>query len=169
MSTPLSEVRAKKDQFFRAHPRSPLTEEQKAEFQGLNYFPENEALRLNLELELIEGLEPIQVQTSTGETRTYGRYGKIHFTVDGEPVTLTVYATDHGLFLPFVDSLANSETYGAGRYLDPQEMSGGRILVDFNLAYNPYCAYNEKWSCPLTPFENRLKVAIRAGEKNFKA
>ncbi|MFN2197412.1 MAG: DUF1684 domain-containing protein, partial [Anaerolineales bacterium] len=64
-----------------------------------------------------------------------------------------------------VDALAGQETYGAGRYLEPEELEDGRFLIDFNLAYNPYCAYNENWSCPLTPFENRLKVPVRAGEK----
>lgn len=64
-----------------------------------------------------------------------------------------------------MDSLAGTETYPAGRYLEPEELPDGKLLVDFNLAYNPYCAYNEQWSCPLTPFENRLKVSIRAGER----
>lgn len=78
---------------------------------------------------------------------------------------LTLFASDHGFFLPFVDSLRGEETYGAGRYLEPEEGPDGRFHIDFNLAYNPYCAYNENWSCPLTPFENRLNVPIRAGEK----
>jgi uncharacterized protein (DUF1684 family) len=67
-----------------------------------------------------------------------------------------------------VDSLANTETYGAGRYLEPERLENGKYLVDFNLAYNPYCAYNDRYSCPLTPFENQIKVPIRAGEKTFK-
>ncbi len=69
--------------------------------------------------------------------------------------------------MPFVDSLANKETYGAGRYLEPEPTGQGKFRVDFNVAYNPYCAYNDRWSCPLTPFENRLKVPIRAGEGIF--
>ena len=80
---------------------------------------------------------------------------------------LTVYANPQGFFLPFVDALAGTETYGAGRYLDPEPLGGGRVLLDFNRAYNPYCAYNEQWSCPITPRENRLAVPIRAGEKLF--
>ena len=78
-----------------------------------------------------------------------------------------LYGGDGSFFLPFVDSLAGKETYPAGRYLEPEQLDGSRFLVDFNLAYNPYCAYNEMWSCPLTPFENRVKVPVRAGEKNF--
>ncbi|NJO82052.1 MAG: DUF1684 domain-containing protein [Blastochloris sp.] len=72
-----------------------------------------------------------------------------------------------GLLLPFADALAGSETYGAGRYLEPELLDDGRVLIDFNRAYNPYCAYNDGWSCPLTPAENRLSVAIRAGERIF--
>ncbi len=73
-----------------------------------------------------------------------------------------------GYFLPFADSTSGEETYGAGRYLEIETLPDGTSLVDFNYAYNPYCAYNEKWSCPLTPSENRLKVPIESGEKNFK-
>ena len=87
--------------------------------------------------------------------------------MDVQHAELTIYQSEHGYFLPFVDSLAGKETYPAGRYLDPEALPGNRFLVDFNLAYNPYCAYNEMWSCPITPAENRLKVPIRAGEKLF--
>jgi uncharacterized protein (DUF1684 family) len=76
-----------------------------------------------------------------------------------------LYKDPHGYFLPFADSMAGKETYGAGRYLEPLALMGGKVLVDFNYAYNPYCAYNDLYSCPLTPWENRLKVPIRAGEK----
>ncbi len=72
-----------------------------------------------------------------------------------------------GYFLPFVDALAGKETYGAGRYLEPEPLGKGLFLVDFNLAYNPYCAYNDMWSCPISPAENHLKIPIRAGEKLF--
>jgi len=78
---------------------------------------------------------------------------------------LTIFTNQNGYFLPFVDALAGKETYPAGRYVEPEPLANSKFLIDFNLAYNPYCAYNENWSCPLTPFENRLKVAIAAGEK----
>jgi len=109
------------------------------------------------------------MQTTTGDIQRFIRHGKFRFTVDGQPAELTIYASEHGFFLPFVDSLANKETYGAGRYLDPHPLPGGKLLIDFNFAYNPFCAYNDLYSCPLTPFENRLKVPIRAGEKIFHA
>jgi hypothetical protein len=167
--TSLDQFRAEKDDFFASHPQSPLTTAQKKEFHGLNYFPENSALRLDVDVELIPGRDVIQVQTTTGDIREYIRYGRFTFNVDGQEVSLTIYEADYGFFLPFVDSLAGTETYPAGRYLEPEALSPTRFHVDFNLAYNPYCAYNEAWSCPLTPFENRLKAPIRAGEKLFHA
>ena len=165
--TELDEFRAAKDEFFARHPQSPLMPEQKASFKGLVYFPENPALRLELRPEEFPGKTEIKVQTNTGEVQHYQRVARLHFTVDGQAAELTLFTGENGLFLPFVDSLAGKETYPAGRYLEPEALGGGRFLIDFNLAYNPYCAYNERWSCPLTPFENRLKVPIRAGEKLF--
>lgn len=161
----LSEMRGEKDSFFASHPQSPLTREQKKIFKGLNYYEENPGLRIEAEAVPFEQLEEIEMQTSTGDIQIYRRFGKIHFEVDGQPAELTIFAGEHGYFLPFVDSMAGIETYPAGRYLEPEPLPGKKFLVDFNLAYNPYCAYNDQWSCPLTPFENRLKVAIRAGEK----
>lgn len=163
----LIEYRAEKDEFFRRHPQSPLTPQQKHGFSGLQYFPENEALRLEVVVEPLEDQPTMQMQTSTGGVQTYIRYGKFRFQVDGEQAELTIYKNENGYFLPFVDSLAGKETYPAGRYLEPEALSGNRFFVDFNLAYNPYCAYNEMWSCPITPADNRLKVPIRAGEKLF--
>lgn len=165
----LAKIRAEKNQFIASHPHSPLTAEQKRDFDGLKYFSENENLCLEVEIQEFAQEESIEIQTSTGDMRTYYRFGHFTFNVAGQEASLTIYDTDFGLFLPFVDSLANSETYGAGRYLEPEPLESGKYLVDFNLAYNPYCAYNEQFSCPLTPFENRLQVPIRAGEKIFEA
>jgi uncharacterized protein (DUF1684 family) len=165
--TELTQFRIAKNDFFANHPQSPLTPTQKRKFHGLEYYPENPALRLEVEIEDHPDKEPIQIQTSTGELQIYKRVGIIQFQVDGSPAELTIFENEHGLFLPFADSMAGVETYGAGRYLEPIEMPNGKYLVDFNLAYNPYCAYNDTWSCPLTPWENRLKVPIQAGEKIF--
>jgi uncharacterized protein (DUF1684 family) len=163
----LTEMRKEKDAFFGRHPQSPLTPDQRLSFTGLQYFPENEALRLEVKVEPLKDQEPLQMQTTTGGVQTYVRHGRFKFEVDGEEAELTIYRNENGYFLPFVDSLAGEETYPAGRYLEPEALPGGRFFVDFNLAYNPYCAYNEMWSCPITPAENRLKVPIRAGEKLF--
>lgn len=165
--TSLREFRKMKDEFFAQDHQSPLSKEQKKEFKGLNYFPPNSALDLEVELDEFPDKQEIEMQTTTGDIQHYTRFGRFSFTVDGNPVGLTLYHSDTGWFLPFVDSLAGKETYGAGRYLEPEELHEGRFHVDFNLAYNPYCSYNDCWSCPLTPFENRLKVPIRAGEKIF--
>lgn len=167
--TELEEFRKEKDEFFAHHPQSPLTREQRKAFNGLNYFPEDESLRLEVQVEEFSQKDPIQMQTTTGDVQEYVRYGRFHFEVDGQPAELTLYQSQHGFFLPFVDSLAGSETYPAGRYLDPDPLPGNRFLVDFNLAYNPYCAYNEDWICPVPPAENHLGIAIRAGEMNFHA
>ena len=165
--TTLGDFRKAKDAFYATDPQSPLTPDQKREFKGLKYFPENLALRLELEVEEFPEKNTIQMQTSTGDVQSHTRFGVIRFSVDGQEVELTIYSDPHGYFLPFADALAGSETYGAGRYLEPEPAGKGRLLVDFNYAYNPYCAYNDLFSCPLTPWENRLKVPIRAGEKVF--
>lgn len=161
----LAEFRRQKDEFFRTHPQSPLTRAQKQRFTGLSYFPENPALRLETALEPVEQYEEVEMQTTSGDVQVYRRHGRVTFQVEGQAVTLTVYASENGYFLPFVDGLRGQETYPAGRYLEPEALPDGRFHIDFNLAYNPYCAYNPHWSCPLTPFENRAKAPIRAGEK----
>jgi uncharacterized protein (DUF1684 family) len=163
----LEEFRAGKDEYFGESPRSPLTPEQRKVFKGLNYFPENTDLELEVKVDEFTIKDQIAMQTSTGDVQMYERFGRFSFLVEGREAELTIYRNEGGFFLPFVDSLAGTETYPAGRYLEPEPLPGGYFLVDFNLAYNPYCAYNEKWSCPITPAENRLKLAIAAGEKLF--
>lgn len=163
----LINFREEKDKFFASHSQSPLTNQQKNSFDGLAYFDENPELRLNVQVEEFQEKAVIEVQTSTGDVQTYTRYGRFEFDVEGKKAALTIFMNDYGFFLPFVDALANKETYGAGRYLEPNYLGGQKFLIDFNLAYNPYCAYNDAWSCPLTPWENRVSVPIKAGEKLF--
>ena len=165
----LDEFRREKDSFFAEGPESPLTAEQKRNFVGLKYFPEDPSLRLEINAEMFPDLQLLEMQTSTGDVQTYRRHSRIRIQVEGREAELTIFEGPNGYFLPFVDSQAGTETYPAGRYLEPRALAGGRFLIDFNFAYNPYCAYNEHWSCPLTPPENRLKVPIRAGEKLFVA
>lgn len=166
----IREFRKLKDELFKNPNQSPLTKEQRQQFTGLNYFPENPALRFELPLEAYDRPEPVRMQTSTGDVQDYIKVGQVHFEVDGQQVSLQVYESEDdpgSYFLPFVDATAPAETYGGGRYLEPEPVGPDRLLVDFNLAYNPYCAYNDRWSCPFPPPENRLKVRIEAGEKNF--
>jgi uncharacterized protein len=158
-------LRAQKDQFFKNDPRSPLTLPQQASFEGLSYYLYNPKLDLVVDLTEFDDKTDVQIQTTTGETRWYRRVGEVRFNVGSQEARLTVYQTPHGYFLPFVDANAGKETYPAGRYLEPDELEDGRLHLDFNQAYNPYCAYSDSWSCPITPAENRLTVAIQAGEK----
>lgn len=163
----LSEFRKSKDTIFRNDPDSPLTDEQKKAFTGLRYFPENPRLKFSVQVEEFQQKDRVTIQTSTGDSREYQRFGRFVFEVDGKPAALTLYTSESGYFLPFIDNLAGKETYPAGRYLEVEPLGKGKYTVDFNFAYNPYCAYNDRWSCPLTPFENRLTVPIAAGEKVF--
>ncbi|MDA1062146.1 MAG: DUF1684 domain-containing protein [Chloroflexi bacterium] len=167
--TDLTEFRAAKDDFFRSDPDSPLLESQRAHFGSLDYYEERPGLVFSLAPEVFDEQERIELQTSTGTVASYWRWARVRFEVDGQDAELTIYRDDAsgGLFLPFVDARAGAETYGAGRYLDLHPLEDGRLLVDFNYAYNPYCAYNERWTCPIPPAENRLDVAITAGERVF--
>jgi len=166
----LDEFREAKDFVFRNDPQSPLTKEQRRDFRGLVYYPENPALVVKGSLD--PNVEPgeVPMETTGGEEQVYTRAGILRFTVDGQPAQLTLFATEdqHELFLPFRDATSGKESYPAGRYVDvePSDASG-QVTVNFNLAYNPSCAYNPEYSCPLPPIENWLKVPIQAGEKTF--
>jgi len=145
--TELESFRTEKDRFFATHPQSPLLPEQKRGFKGLHYFPENPVLRLEVAVEAFPRKEVIQMQTTTGGVQTYTRFGKFRFRVEEQEAELTLYAGPHGYFLPFADSLAGTETYGAGRYLEvepPERLrarAGGRdaavdglVKVDLDVA-----------------------------------
>ncbi len=162
----LTEFRRNKDDFFRS-PDSPLTPDQRPSFSGLKYFPENQSLRLTLPLDENVEHDFVMMQTSTGGQKRYVRQGKISFEVNGKPALLFIYKDEHGYFLPFRDATCADQSYGAGRYLEPEEATDGKLMVDFNLAYNPYCAYNEMYSCPIPPRENWTDVRIEAGEMKF--
>jgi uncharacterized protein (DUF1684 family) len=145
-----------------------LTPEQRRRFKGLSYFVENPALVIRAKVD--RSVEPgeVRMATTKGKEQVFRRFGVVHFQVDGVAAQVTLYASagSHELFLPFRDVTSGKETYGAGRYLD-LHAHGDEIVVDFNYAYNPNCAYNPDWNCPFPPSENWLKVAIRAGEKSF--
>ncbi|MBZ0292094.1 MAG: DUF1684 domain-containing protein [Anaerolineae bacterium] len=158
-------TRFQKNDFFKNHPQSPLSHEQRQQFEHLSYYPLNEDLELQVQVEVFAEQKTVPIQTTTGTTQYFKRYGQFTFTVDGQAARLTIYEADYGFFLPFVDAGAGAETYGAGRYLEPERLGDNHFYVDFNQAYNPYCAYGPDWVCPVTPAENRLSVHIRAGEK----
>jgi uncharacterized protein (DUF1684 family) len=131
----LDDFRTQKDEFFHSDHHSPLTPEQKADFNGLNYYPENLNLDIEVEVETFPEHDEVRILTNTGDVQRYERYGRFKFEVDGQEAELTIYSNEHGFFLPFADSLAGKETYGAGRYLEPTLLPDGRLHVDFNLAY----------------------------------
>ena len=140
---------------------------------GLQYFPENLELRLTVTLERDLSAETILMQTSTGAERVYQRLGWAMFSADGSSARLALYAPEGDqqpseAFVPFMDATSGVETYEGGRYMEA-ELTGETVTLDFNLAYNPYCAYAPHWSCPIPPRENRLAIAIRAGELNVEA
>lgn len=164
----LLEYRDAKDEFFRASHDSPLTHDDRHDFTGLNYYGPNPDLVFTLPVEPADGSE-ISLETSDNRVKTYRRAGKVTFEVDGEAAQLTLYDSGHpGFFVPFRDKTSGNATYGAGRYLDIDTNDDGSVTIDFNLAYNPSCVYNEGYSCPIPPIENWLQVSIEAGEMNFK-
>jgi uncharacterized protein len=164
--------RLDKDEFFKTMPGSPIPEGERATFEGLPYYPVDEALVFDdLVLEPYTGDEPsnFQIPTSDGKLRPAHRAGILRFELGGAPRELTAYTFDGGdgesLFVPFLDQTSGKESYGAGRYLDLEPELDGTYSLDFNLAYHPSCVYDPKFSCPLTPGENRLPVRIEAGER----
>ena len=177
----LRHFREARDDLFANHPQSALDEEQRRNFRGLNYFPYNPAMLFIVEVDT--DVEPVhqQVVMNAHESMTMTTVGRLHFAVEGQQAELSVYWLEvygGGLFLPFRDTTCPAESYGGGRYLFdtikgseflpvPGIKNFKRIMLDFNYAYNPSCAYNYRWICPLAPMENRLNVAIRAGELKY--
>jgi uncharacterized protein len=178
----LVRFRDARDELFAKHPQSALDVEQKQKFQGLRYFPYNPAMCVAADIDM--DVEPVQLSVAMNaeETMTMTTVGRLHFKLEDASVALSLYWLNiygGGLFLPFRDTSSPGESYGGGRYLfdtikgsdflaTPGTWGIERIMLDFNYAYNPSCAYNDRWVCPLAPVENRLKVPIRAGEMKFK-
>ena len=168
----VAQFRADKDEYFATGRHSPIPVQQRPSFTGLPYYPVDESLVFDdRRLEPYTGDEPsdFQIPTSDGKLRPAHRAGSMAFELDGEPRKLTAYTFDDGdgdaLFVPFLDATSGTETYGAGRYLDLDPEEDGSYTLDFNLAYHPSCVYDERFSCPLTPAENRLSERIEAGER----
>ncbi len=161
----LMKERKQKDKEF-ASSASPLSKDKRANFKGLNYYPAD--LSYRIEAKFVPNLTDslIEIATSTGAFRQYRVLGKAFFELSGQPAALEIYAAEGGhIFIPFTDSTTGIETYGGGRYLDGQEPKNQTILLDFNRAYSPYCAYSDGYDCPKPPPANRLTQPIRAGEK----
>ena len=171
---PVTSERMARDEAFRSSPDSPIPLKDRNSFKKLEYYPVDEALKFSVRLNRYSRPEQVRLATNTGEIRSGLRYGYFEFVVDGQSCRLQVYRMDDVagsggpyLFIPFRDATSGSETYASGRYIDLAENTSGIYELDFNRAYNPYCAYNSEYSCPLPPEENMLTVPIRAGEKKY--
>jgi uncharacterized protein (DUF1684 family) len=178
----LTRFRDGRDALFRTHPQSPIEEDERASFAGLHYFEHDPGYRLPARFEPGDASQlVIDTGGEDGAVR-YRRVGRLAFSLAGERCTLTILSLVQyagGLFVPFRDRTSGRETYGGGRYLfDTAKDTDGLVLemtpgspdvvIDFNYAYNASCAYSPRWACPLAPPENDLRVAVRAGEMNYK-
>lgn len=162
---------------FRNPEVSPLPDRYRKDFEGLDFFPADTTFRVWARIERTPEALPFEMPTSTDESARERRYGKLTFKLRGNTFMLEVYQSPdlllkegYGdyLFLPFTDDTNGGDTYGGGRYIDLRIPKGDSILVDFNKAYNPYCAYNSKYSCPLVPKVNHLQTEVLAGVKAFQ-
>lgn len=161
---------------FLKEERSPLKE---ADLVNLDFFKPDSNYRVQAKVSLLNNQKAFKMPTYAGTTADYIRYAKVDFKLNGQALTLTLYRSiallQHPqykdlLFLPFTDETNNKSTYGGGRYidLDLKTIKNGQIEIDFNKAYNPYCAYSSGYRCPIPPEENDLAIAIEAGEKLYK-
>ena len=169
----IEQWRKDKDAMFKSGgTESPLVAANRAAFAGLPYYPIDAAYHVPAWLTRDQAgpLALIELQTSTNERRRMQRVGTLGFTVGGTPLTLVAFADlDSGsinrLFVPFTDATSGTDTYGGGRYIELDKTPTGLYDLDFNRAYHPFCVYNPTYDCPIPPKENRLAVAIRAGER----
>ncbi len=168
------QTRMEKDRAFKFGSDSPIPAKDRSRFQSLKYYDVDPMYCFQVVLKRYPRPDSVRMATNTGEQRDALRYGYFEFEIAGQQYRLQVYrtfenldSTGSSLFIPFRDATSGNETYAAGRYLDLHENTTGEYSLDFNLSYNPYCVYNETFSCPFAPRENHLQVAIRAGEKDY--
>lgn len=169
----LRKARHEKSDSFRRVQGSPLSEAQRNAFDSLRYFAPDKAYRVEAQLELVAARDTVKLPLTDGKTEAYLRWGRASFTLNQQPYQLTLFlkanSQDSTLFVPFTDRTNGFATYGGGRYLDVAKpaASASEIDLDFNEAYNPFCAYNDGFACPVPPQDNRLAVEIKAGEQAF--
>src|SRR3989449_364968 len=169
-------TRREKDFFFKEDAESPIPHVLRHNLEGLAYFPPDPKYRVRAKLIKDPNPQRVVLATSKGVPREMIRYGVFECEIDGTKQRLAAFKSvpqpghhhaDESLFVPLRDATSGKETYGASRYLDIEEQPTDEYVIDFNLAYNPYCAYSDDYVCPFPPRENWLSVPIRAGEKNF--
>lgn len=169
----IAAIRAAKDESFKNDADSPVPADKKASLLPLAYFPIDEIYAVPATLEPAAERTRMQVPTSAGKMRNIERIGTLKFSIRGQPLRLTAFldlesGDTNRLFVPFSDLTSGAETYPAGRYMELDPTPTGIYLVDFNIAYHPYCYYSPEFDCPYPPKENRLEVPIRAGERMQK-
>jgi uncharacterized protein (DUF1684 family) len=163
--------RDQKNDFFKTSEESPI--EDQPGLKGLNYFEPDKKYRVKPVLSFIKDSSSIKIINNDGERDKYWRYAKAIFTIDDKTDTLIIYRKaslkkeDPNYFLPFYDETNGDETYSGGRYVDLKITDTSTVIIDFNLAYNPYCVYNYRFSCPIPPKENKLERRMEVGEKMF--
>lgn len=164
----LMALRSERDSYM-ASADSPLTPEQRGRFKGLAYFNPDFELVFEAELDVEADPDTVRMLTTSGGIDLYLRYAHFPLHYMNQDYALTVFlpVVGEGFFLPFTDTTSGNETYGAARYIELVPIGDERYRVDFNRAYNPYCAYNPKWACPIAPPENNLPFAVRAGERKY--
>lgn len=170
--------RAYRDQEFRDPERSPLETWEVPRFKGLNYFKIDPAFKVTARFLRTPYEKKFKMPTSSGTTKVHVKYGTLSFRLGDRPYVLGVYQSESlsqtgkykdYLLIPFTDATNGKDTYGGGRYIDFEIPSSEVVTLDFNLAYNPSCAYSSRYNCPIPPRENRLKTKIRAGERAYKS
>ncbi|HYB96575.1 MAG TPA: DUF1684 domain-containing protein [Vicinamibacterales bacterium] len=166
----IAAIRAAKDESFKNDKDSPVPADKKASLLPLVYYPIDESYAVPASLIPAADRTRIQVPTSTGKIRDIERVGTLKFSLKGQPMQLTAFIEvdqpqANRLFVPFADETSGKETYAAGRYMELDPTPTGIYVVDFNVAYNPYCYYSPEYDCPYPPKENRLAVPILAGER----
>jgi uncharacterized protein (DUF1684 family) len=166
----IAAVRTAKDDSFKNGADSPIPSDRKDTLLPLVYYPIDENYAVPATLDPAADRTRVQVPTSTGKIRTLERIGALKFSLQGQPLQLTAFIDVDSpqvnrLFVPFADETSGAETYAAGRYMELDPTATGIYVVDFNIAYNPYCYYSPEFDCPYPPKENRLEVPIRAGER----
>lgn len=169
-TTELSAARSEKDAAFQTATDSPVPADKRDAVLPLRYFPVDPNFAVPAALKLSEDRPVFEMPTSTGALRRMQLVGQLQFTLQGQPRSLGAFVEEgtqqiDRLFVPFADLTTGKDTYSAGRYLDIQPTTTGYYTIDFNRAYNPYCAYNASYECPYPPPSNRLDVAVAAGEK----
>ena len=161
---------------MRTDEKSPIPDEEKAIFKKLNYYKPNTEFRKVAVFTRFDQATHFLMKTSTERLPEYSVYGVVNFSHDGKKYSLNIYQNielvkkpeyEKHLFVPFNDETNGKETYDGGRFLDLSETGADTLVLDFNLAYNPYCAYNHKYSCPIPPQSNNLNIKIEAGEKKW--